>query len=59
VTTRPIPQRRWRSYGNDPLPTGAEALDELLNAFTSWFLCVECDRCGKVEMVNQAHSGRS
>ena len=22
------PQRHWRSYGTDPLPTGAEALDE-------------------------------
>ena len=25
---RPPPQRHWRSYGNDPLPTPAEALDE-------------------------------
>ena len=28
MTARPIPVRHWRSYGNDPLPTGAEALDD-------------------------------
>ena len=28
MTARPIPARHWRSYGDDPLPTGAEALDE-------------------------------
>ena len=31
MTARPVPRRRWRSYGNDPLPTGAEALDEPLS----------------------------
>jgi hypothetical protein len=31
-----VPQRHWRSYGNDPLPTGAEALGEPFNAFPSW-----------------------
>jgi hypothetical protein len=25
MTARPVPKRHWRSYGNDPLPTGAEA----------------------------------
>ena len=25
---RPVPKRHWRSYGDDQLPTGAEALDE-------------------------------
>jgi hypothetical protein len=49
-------RRYWRSDGNDPLPTGAEALDEQFNAFPSWFLRVECDRCGKVQMVNKAHA---
>jgi hypothetical protein len=48
--------RHWRIYGTDPLPTGAEALDEPFNAFPSWFLRIECDRCGKVQMVNQVHS---
>jgi hypothetical protein len=38
MTTRPIPQRHWRSYGNDPLPTPAEALAEPFRAFPSWFL---------------------
>jgi hypothetical protein len=58
VTAHPIPKRHWRSQGNDPLPTRAEALDEPLNAFPSWFLRVECDRCGQVQLVNQAHMPR-
>ena len=46
------PSRHWRSYGDDPLPSDTEALDEP-------FLRVECDRCGKVSMLNEAHtSGR-
>ena len=49
------PKRHWRNYGNGPLPSGAEALDEPFNAFPNWFLRAECDRCGKVQMVNQAH----
>ena len=48
-------RRHWRSYGIDPLPTGAEALDEPFSAFPSWFLRITCDRCGEVQMVNQAH----
>ena len=49
----PVPARRWRSYGTDPLPTGAEALDEPFSAFRSWLLRIECDRCGKVRMVDE------
>jgi hypothetical protein len=49
MTARPVPKRHWRSYGNDPL-------EEPFNAFPSWFLRIECDRCGKVQMVNQVHS---
>jgi hypothetical protein len=56
---RPVPKRHWRSYGNDPLPSGAEALDEPFDAFPSWFLRIECDRCGKAQMVSQVHSSRS
>jgi hypothetical protein len=26
MTHRTVPQRHWRRYGNDPLPSGAEAL---------------------------------
>ena len=54
--SRMPPRRHWRRHGTDPLPTGAEALDEPFNAFPSWFLRIECDRCGKVQMVNQVHS---
>jgi hypothetical protein len=50
------PRRHWRSYGNDPLPTPAEALLEPFSAFPSWFLRIECDRCGKVQMVNEVHA---
>jgi hypothetical protein len=56
MTTRPVPRRHWRSYGNDPLPTPAEALDEPFSAFPSWFMRIECDRCGKVQMVNESHA---
>ena len=56
MAVRPPPQRHWRSYGTEPLPTGQEALDEPFSAFPSWFLRVECDRCGKVTMLNEAHT---
>jgi len=49
------PLRHWRSYGTDPLPTPAEAMLEPMRAFPSWFLRVECERCGKVSMLNEAH----
>ena len=55
MTARPMPKRHWRAYGNDPLPTGAEALDEPFNVFPSWFLRGTCERCGKVRMINQVH----
>jgi hypothetical protein len=53
--TRPVPARHWRSYGDDPLPSGQEALDEPFRAFPSWFMRIECDRCGKVSMLNESH----
>ena len=56
--SRAPPQRHWRSYGNDPLPTGAEALDEPFAAFPSWFMRVTCERCGQERMFNEAHSGQ-
>ena len=55
VTT---PRRHWRSYGNDTLPEPAEAMVEPFAAFPSWFLRIECDRCGKVQMVNETHMKR-
>jgi hypothetical protein len=33
-----------------------EALAAPLSAFPSWFLRIECDRCGKVQMVNEAYA---
>jgi hypothetical protein len=55
MPARPPPRRHWRSYGNDPLPTGKEALDEPFRAFPSWFLRIVCDRCGKERMIS-AHA---
>jgi hypothetical protein len=53
---RTPPRRHWRSDGTEPLPTGPEALDERFSAFPSWFLRIERDRGGKVQMVNEAHA---
>ena len=58
VTRTRIPVRHWRSYGNDPLPSGIEDRDEPFAAFPSWFLRIECDRCGKVQMINEVHFAR-
>ena len=57
MTARPVPQRHWRSYGDHPLPTGPEALDEPLAAVPSWYLRITCHRCGKDRMVNEVHMG--
>jgi hypothetical protein len=56
MTARQVPQRHWRSYGNDPLPTGGEALNQPFRAFPSWFMRITCDRCGKLQMVNESHT---
>jgi hypothetical protein len=56
MTARPIPKRHWRSYGDEPLPTGREALDEPLAAFPSWFIRITCDRCFKDKMLNEVHA---
>ena len=55
MTARPVPRRHWRSYGDHPLPTGEQALDEPLHAFPSWFLRIVCDRCGKERMISETH----
>jgi hypothetical protein len=55
MPARPVPRRQWRSYGDHPLPTGTEALDEPLRAFPSWFLRIVCDRCGKERMISETH----
>ena len=59
MTARPIPKRHWRSYGDDPLPTGRQALDEPFRAFPSWFLRIECDRCGQDRMFSETHAAQS
>jgi hypothetical protein len=51
---RAPPERHWRSYGTEPLPTAAEALDQPFRAFPSWFLRIECDRCFKDSMLSEA-----
>ena len=56
MTARTPPRRHWRSDGSEPLPAVAEAMGEPFAAFPSWFLRIECDRCGKVQMVNEAHA---
>jgi hypothetical protein len=53
---RPVPARHWKSYGDDPLPSGREALAEPFAAFPSWFMRITCDRCGKDRMLNEAHT---
>ena len=52
------PQRHWRSYGSDPLPSGPDALDEPL-ALSLMVLADHCDRCGKVRMLNETHAARA
>ncbi|HXA21731.1 MAG TPA: hypothetical protein VNW90_05490 [Acetobacteraceae bacterium] len=55
MAARPVPRRHWRSYGDHPLPSGAEALDEPLRAFPSWFLRIVCECCGKERMISETH----
>ena len=49
------PRPVWRPYGDDPLPSAEEALARPLWAFPSWFLRIECERCGKVQLINEIH----
>jgi hypothetical protein len=46
--------RAARSADDGPWPP----LAPLRRAFPSWFLRIECDRCGKVVMHNEAHAAR-
>jgi hypothetical protein len=56
---RAPPRRCWRSYGDDPLPTGEEALNEPLRAFPSWRLRVVCERCGDDTVFSETNSARN
>ena len=53
MTARPVPRRHWRSYGDSPLPTGVEALDEPFSAFPSWSMRITCDRCGQERLFSE------
>ena len=57
MPARPIPHRHWRSYGDHPLPIEAEALDEPLRAFRSWFLGIVCGRCGEKRIISKGAVG--
>src|SRR5215472_7146076 len=46
-------ERRWRSYGNGPLPTPQQALDEPFCAFPSWFPRVGSAYRNKTRWLNQ------
>ncbi len=48
--------RHWRIDGDDPLPTGQEALAEPFSAFPSWFMQIRCDRCGKDRMLSETYT---
>ncbi len=50
-------KRHWRSYGTEPCLRARKRWASL-GAFPSWFLRIECDRCGKVQLINQAHMQR-
>jgi hypothetical protein len=55
MTIWPVPRRHWRSYGNDPLPSDQETLNEPLRAFPSQFLRIVCGRCGKERLIAKTH----
>jgi hypothetical protein len=54
-----VSRRHWRSYATEPPPSPQEALGEPFGAFPSWFLRIECERCHKVQWLNQAHMPQS
>ena len=37
----------YRSWGEDPLPSRDVALASPLRAFKSWYLRMECGKCGR------------
>jgi hypothetical protein len=50
------PTHHFLSYGEDPLPSGREALGKPFSAFPSWFLRITCERCGRERLFNEAHA---
>ena len=55
MPARPVPQTPLAQLRRPPVAAGAEALDEPLRAFPSWFLRIVCDRCGKERMISETH----
>ena len=54
-----VPARHWLSYGDDPLPSGKEALDEPFRAFPSWFMRITCDRDLIAKLRHDGCGGRA
>jgi hypothetical protein len=47
----------WPPNSTGPLPSRAEALALPITAFPGWFVCIQCERCGKTRVVvNAGHS---
>ena len=51
MTDSPI----YRSWGDDPLPSRDEALTSPLRAFRSWYLRMECIKCGRERWLAETH----
>ena len=51
ATTATLPELRQRSAAH-----AGRGMLEQFSAFPSWFMRIECDRCGKVQMVNESHA---
>ena len=45
----------YRSWGNDPLPSRDVALASPLRAFKSWYLRMECGKCGRERWLAETH----
>ena len=53
MTARRRAQATLAQLRQRPARDRCRGFDEPFSAFPSWFLRVECDRCGKVQMVNE------
>ena len=49
------PARHWAILWQRAVADSPEAVDDPFAEFPSWFLRIECDRCGKVVMHNEVH----
>lgn len=45
----------YRSWGDDPLPSRDVALASPLRAFKSWYLRMECGKCGRERWLAETH----